>query len=70
MIFLTTVSVKITLKVVEAAKMQFIFVISSRSVFPSAEKLWLIEASSQTDQYWELELLEVVIKAISGVAES
>ena len=70
MIFLTTVSVKITLKVVEAAKMQFIFVISSRSVFPSAEKLWLIEESSQTDQYWELELLEVVIKAISGVAES
>ena len=50
--------------------MQFIFVISSRSVFPSAEKLWLIEASSQTDQYWELELLEVVIKAIFGVVES
>ena len=70
MIFLTSVSVKINLKVIEAAKMQFILVISSRSVFPSAEKLWMIEASSQTDQYWELELLEVVIKAVSGVAES
>ena len=70
MIFVTTVSVKITLKVVEAAKMQFIFVISSRSVFPSAEKLWLIELSSQTDQHWQLELLGVVIKAVSGVAES
>ena len=70
MVFVTTVSVKITLKVEEAAKMQFIFVISSRSVFPSAEKLWLIKASSQTDEYWQLELLEVVIKAVSGVAES
>ena len=70
MIFVTTVSVKVTPKVVEVGKMQFIFVISSRSVFPSAEKLWLIEASSQTDQYWQLELLEVVIKAVSGVAES
>ena len=69
MIFVTTVSVKITLKVVEAAKMQFIFVISSRSVFPSEEKLWLIEASSQTDKYWQLEWLEDVIKAASGVAE-
>ena len=48
MIFVTTVSVKIALKVAEAANLQFIFVISSRSVFPSAEKLWLIEASSQT----------------------
>ena len=56
MIFVTTVPVKITLKVVEATKMQFIFVISSRSVFPSAEKLWLIETSSQTDRYWQLEL--------------
>ena len=70
MIFVTTVSVKITLKVVEAAKMQFIFVISSKSVFQSAEKLWLIEASSQTDQYWQLELLGVVIKAFPGVADS
>ena len=38
MIFVKTVSVKITLKVAEVAKMQFIFVILSRSVFPSAEK--------------------------------
>ena len=50
LIFVTNVSVKITLKVAEAAKMQFIFVISSRSVFPSAEKLWLIEASN--DGIW------------------
>ena len=56
MIFVTTVSVKITLKVIEAAKLKFIFMISSRSVFPSAEKHWLIEASSQTDQHWQLEL--------------
>ena len=70
MIFVTTVYVKITIKVAEAAKMQFIFVISLRSVFPSAEKLWLIEASSQTDQRWQLELLEAIIKAVSGVAES
>ena len=70
MIFVTIRVCQITLKVVEAAKMQFIFVISSRSVFPSAEKLWLIELSSQTDQYWQLELLEVAIKAVSGVAES
>ena len=62
--------VKITLEVIEAAKLQFIFEISSRSVFPSAEKIWLIESSSQTDQHWQLELLEVVIKAVSGVAES
>ena len=70
MIFVTIRVCQITLKGVEAAKMQFIFVISSRSVFPSAEKLWLIELSSQTDQYWQLELLEVAIKAVSGVAES
>ena len=38
MICVTTVSVKIALKVAEVAKMQFIFVISSRSVFPSAVK--------------------------------
>ena len=70
MIFVTTVSVKITLKVIEAGKLQFIFVTSLRSVFSSAEKLWLIEASSQIDQHWQLELLKIVIKAVSGVAES
>ena len=70
MIFVTTVSVEITLKVIEAAKLQFIFVISSRSVFHSAEKLWLIEASCQMDQNWQLEWLEVEIKGVSGVAES
>ena len=70
MIFVTTVTVKITLKVTEAAKMQFNFVVSSRRVFPSAEIIWLIEASSQTDQHWLLELLEVIIIAVSGVAES
>ena len=70
MIFVKTVSAKITLKVAEAAKMQFTFVILSRSVFPSAEKLWLIKASSQTDQCWQLELLEDIIKAVPGVAES
>ena len=70
MIFVTTVFVKITQKVGEAAKTPFIFVISAHGVFPSAGKLWLIEVSSQTDQYWELEQLEDVIRAVPGVAAS
>ena len=70
MIFVTTVSVKITLKVVEAAKNAIYLYDFIEKCVPSAGKLWLIEASSQTDQNWQLEMLEVVIKAVSGVAES
>ena len=48
--------------------MPFIFVISASG--ESAEKSCLIRAISQMDQHWELDYLEIVIRAMSGVAVS